>query len=118
PLRARRSDGAVRLAAASEITVAFAVGLCSTGRVNRCVLSQRVVRPVLMVIAHVIPKQAQNMTLVPSNNMVLEFTAAASDQTLGGFHSARALARWFVSVSNPCKVKKNSNCLNSLVVAG
>src|SRR5262249_17121563 len=49
----------------------------------RRVLSQRVVKPVLMVIAHVIPKQAQKMTLVQSNNMIQELTAAASDPTLG-----------------------------------
>src|SRR6516225_4514235 len=50
----------------------------------RRVLSQRVVKPILMVIAHVIPKQAQKVTLVQSNNTIQEFTAAASYPTLGG----------------------------------
>jgi hypothetical protein len=37
-----------------------------------------------MVIAHVIPKQAQKMTLVQSHNVIQELTTATSDPTLGG----------------------------------
>jgi len=49
----------------------------------RRVLSQRVVNPVLVVIAHIVPKQTQKMTLVQSNNMIQELTAAASYPTFG-----------------------------------
>ena len=37
-----------------------------------------------MVIAHVIPKQAQKMTFVQSDNMIQQLTTAASDPMLSG----------------------------------
>jgi hypothetical protein len=40
--------------------------------------------PVLVVIADVVAKQTHKMTLVPSNNVIQELTAAASYPTLGG----------------------------------
>src|SRR5215469_357627 len=49
----------------------------------RRILSQGVVNSVSMVIAHVLPKQTEKMTLVPSNDMIQELTAAASYPTLG-----------------------------------
>jgi hypothetical protein len=52
--------------------------------------------PVLMVIAHVVPKQAPKMTLVQGNHMIQELTAAASDPALGGsiLLGARTLVRF------------------------
>src|SRR5215831_12443623 len=55
--------------------------------------------PVLMVIAHVVPKQAQKMTLVQGNHMIQELTAEAFYPTLGSSILPKALARWFVWVS-------------------
>ena len=61
-----------------------------------------------MLIAHVITKHAQKMTLVPSNNMVQEFTAAASDPTLGGsILPGRLHARWFRCEAQPAAFNRH-----------
>ena len=64
----------------------------------RRVLSQGVVNSVSMVIAHVLPKQTEKMTLVPSNDMIQELTAAASYPTFGSsiLQGARTLVRFAV----------------------
>src|SRR6516225_4446039 len=49
----------------------------------RRVFFQRVVNSLFMVIAHVVPKQTEKVTLVQSNDMIQQLPAAASDPTLG-----------------------------------
>ena len=67
----------------------------------RRVLPQRVVNPVLVVIADVVPKQTHKMTLVQSNDMIQELTAAASYPTLGSSIPPGRL-RW-VSIRSPAR---------------
>jgi hypothetical protein len=62
------------------------------------------VNPVLVVIAYIVPKQTQKMTLVQSNDMIQELTAAASYPTFGSslICFAKRLLRVYSRFSNDC----------------
>lgn len=49
---------------------------------ERCILCQRIVNPVLIMIIHVFLKQAEKVAFVKRNSMIQHLTATASDPAL------------------------------------
>lgn len=60
----------------------YPAGCCSSGSATRRFLAQPKMRSVIMVIAHVIGEQLVQVSLVDSDNVVEQITAAASRPAL------------------------------------